>query len=411
MTASGTFGTINWNWAGQPSQLLGSVSLYLGYTADGDLLTESVSGQGQSRYFGQLFVQEGDGSWRERIMANGEVVAVVNVSSAGFPSVDYFIHDNLGSTAAVVDASGDLEGRYAWDAWGDLVNPATGGGSDPNASADEALTSIGYTGHEMFWEAGLIHTHARLYDPSIGRWLSPDPTVPDGYDGQSLNRYSYVLNNPMTLTDPLGLCAAGNVCLSPIVVIGVSFLGALLVADGGGPGGLGIHANNPEPQKPKDHCPPNPTSATKIGTDEVKYTDASGNTETLSNGSRSWVTNNPDNVGFPFASSQGSIGSYSAGYTTAIFPSYAVGFAAGVALWGTSMYQGEPTLLSAVNAWTGARPAFTATSSYMQSMLQGLPGASAATSPSDLSPSQLAAAQQTPEGWKSGQMTCGGSGG
>ncbi len=204
MTSSGAFGTINWNWAGQPSQLLGTTSLYLAYTADGDLLTKSVTGQGQSRYFGTLFVQAGDGSWRERIMANGEVVAIVNVSSAGFTSVNYLVHDNLGSTAVVVDASGNLEGRYAWDGWGDLVNPATGNGSDPDATADEALTSIGYTGHEMFWAAGLIHTHARLYDPSIGRWMSSDPVVPGVDNPQALNRYSYALNNPTTLVDVNG---------------------------------------------------------------------------------------------------------------------------------------------------------------------------------------------------------------
>lgn len=48
----------------------------------------------------------------------------------------------------------------------------------------------------------------RKYDPSAGRWLSPDPS---GWDAvnlsapQSLNRYSYVLNNPTSLLDPTGL--------------------------------------------------------------------------------------------------------------------------------------------------------------------------------------------------------------
>src|SRR5699024_1819205 len=46
-------------------------------------------------------------------------------------------------------------------------------------------------------------------NPGIGRWLSPDPTVPNPYNGQSLNRYSYVLNNPLTFVDPIGYCANG----------------------------------------------------------------------------------------------------------------------------------------------------------------------------------------------------------
>ncbi len=38
-----------------------------------------------------------------------------------------------------------------------------------------------------------------------GRWLSPDPLGGDVTNPQSLNRYAYVMNNPTTLTDPLGL--------------------------------------------------------------------------------------------------------------------------------------------------------------------------------------------------------------
>jgi len=48
----------------------------------------------------------------------------------------------------------------------------------------------------------------RKYDPSAGRWLSPDPSgwnAASATNPQSLNRYAYVLNNPMSLTDPTGL--------------------------------------------------------------------------------------------------------------------------------------------------------------------------------------------------------------
>ena len=38
---------------------------------------------------------------------------------------------------------------------------------------------------------------ARWYDPYLGRWLSPDPIVPDPANPQSLNRFSYCLNNPL----------------------------------------------------------------------------------------------------------------------------------------------------------------------------------------------------------------------
>ncbi len=43
-----------------------------------------------------------------------------------------------------------------------------------------------------------------MYDPVFGRFLSPDPHIQSPLNSQSLNRYSYVLNNPLSLTDPSG---------------------------------------------------------------------------------------------------------------------------------------------------------------------------------------------------------------
>ena len=65
-----------------------------------------------------------------------------------------------------------------------------------------AVTRDGYTGHEMLDNLGLIHMNGRVYDPGLGRFLSADPYVTLPYDGQGLNRYAYVLNNPLAFTDP-----------------------------------------------------------------------------------------------------------------------------------------------------------------------------------------------------------------
>jgi len=45
-----------------------------------------------------------------------------------------------------------------------------------------------------------------LYSADIGRFLQPDTIVPGAGNPQALNRYSYVLNNPMTYNDPSGHC-------------------------------------------------------------------------------------------------------------------------------------------------------------------------------------------------------------
>jgi RHS repeat-associated protein len=66
------------------------------------------------------------------------------------------------------------------------------------------LEERGYTGHEHLLEAGLIHMNGRLYFDPLGRMLQADPLVQNPYDGQNYNRYSYVLNNPLALTDPTG---------------------------------------------------------------------------------------------------------------------------------------------------------------------------------------------------------------
>ena len=56
------------------------------------------------------------------------------------------------------------------------------------------------------WEAslGLYDYRARFYDPTLGRFLQPDPIVPEPGNPQALNRYAYVYNNPLRYTDPSG---------------------------------------------------------------------------------------------------------------------------------------------------------------------------------------------------------------
>jgi hypothetical protein len=51
--------------------------------------------------------------------------------------------------------------------------------------------------------------NGRVYDSTIGRFLSADPFVTEPFNTQNLNRYSYVHNNPLTLIDPSGF---ENIC-------------------------------------------------------------------------------------------------------------------------------------------------------------------------------------------------------
>ena len=66
------------------------------------------------------------------------------------------------------------------------------------------VTDSKFTGQTEDEAAGLYWYASRAYDPEIGRFVSPDVMVPDPLNPQSLNRYGYVLNNPLKLVDPSG---------------------------------------------------------------------------------------------------------------------------------------------------------------------------------------------------------------
>jgi RHS repeat-associated protein len=61
-----------------------------------------------------------------------------------------------------------------------------------------------YTGQREEDAIGLYYYDVRWYDPALGRFIQPDTIVPGASNTQALNRYSYVLNNPMKYTDPTG---------------------------------------------------------------------------------------------------------------------------------------------------------------------------------------------------------------
>lgn len=50
----------------------------------------------------------------------------------------------------------------------------------------------------------LVYMQARYYDPELGRFLQADPLPISSLSTQRINRYAYVNNDPVNLTDPLG---------------------------------------------------------------------------------------------------------------------------------------------------------------------------------------------------------------
>ena len=74
----------------------------------------------------------------------------------------------------------------------------------------------GFCMHEHYRDFGLINMNGRMYDPLVGRMLSPDIVIQNPEYSQSYNRYSYCFNNPLRFTDPSGYVVRGrNDVLNP----------------------------------------------------------------------------------------------------------------------------------------------------------------------------------------------------
>ena len=147
------------------------------------------------------------GSYEKTIKADGTIEETDYIytpsgltcmnKTVGSVSTLYYLHtDLLGSITAITNSTGSVVTSYAYTAWGERKL----------LSGDNTLTDRGYTFHEHLEAFGLINMNGRMYDPVLARFLSPDPYVQSPDNSQSLNRYSYCLNNPFKYTDPTGKC-------------------------------------------------------------------------------------------------------------------------------------------------------------------------------------------------------------
>jgi RHS repeat-associated protein len=110
------------------------------------------------------------------------------------PIFYYHVGDHLGSSNLVTDRNGALvQHREYW---------AFGQQRVRSESAQDYVFNR-YTGQVFDDETGLYYYGARYYDPELGRFIQPDTIVPYPDDPQTLNRYSYVNNNPLKYTDPM----------------------------------------------------------------------------------------------------------------------------------------------------------------------------------------------------------------
>ena len=134
------------------------------------------------------------------VYVSGSNGLVASIENSGTGATTDTIHtDHLGSTSVVTDEDGLMIELLDYNPYG---TERSSWGSGDSGEAESQKT---YIGEYSDSETNLSYLNARYYDPTIGRFLSQDPWFGNLTSPQSLNKYSYAENNPLTYTDPTGL--------------------------------------------------------------------------------------------------------------------------------------------------------------------------------------------------------------
>lgn len=155
--------------------------------------------QQERRYKGEVSAANLENTRHKYMVGNIMVVRNQNTSLGNSEQLQYQHSDHQGSTLTVTNQSGSVIEQYFYTAFG---KPMKLSGS----SIVQAIIPMerGYTGHEMLPGLDIIQMGGRIYDPTLARFLQADPHIQAPSNLQNYNRYSYVLNNPLTYTDPSG---------------------------------------------------------------------------------------------------------------------------------------------------------------------------------------------------------------
>jgi RHS repeat-associated protein len=149
----------------------------------------------------------------------GEIVA--RKDSNG--SMHYYHGDQLGSTSVITDANGAVEETTKYYPFGGIRSGGT-------------KTKYLYTGQEFLSNVGFYDYGNRQRKTDPPTFMQPDPIIPDPYDPQALNRYSYVKNNPLKYADPTGNQACPGLCnLNPEITAAMIIVGGIYLAATEGP--------------------------------------------------------------------------------------------------------------------------------------------------------------------------------
>lgn len=158
------------------------------YDGDGGKVKQTTA-SGTTTYLGEVLEKDPADKTTKYVFAGALRLAAK--SSDG--ELLFYHTDHLGSSDVVTNATGAVVEHTEHLPYG-AIHRHEGTKDLPHK----------FTGQRQDTTSGLVLFPARAYDPHLGRFLQPDPFVQDPSDPQTLNRYSYVRNNPINLVDPSG---------------------------------------------------------------------------------------------------------------------------------------------------------------------------------------------------------------
>ena len=139
---------------------------------------------------GEAVAEQEENSNVIRLIRGSELIARSSDSESA-RTYYHYASDEMGSTTHIVDESGNVQNRYAYDAWGKI-----------EVKEEAVPNRFTYYGQQIDPITQQYYLRARFYNPVIGRF-----TQEDTYRGDGLNLYAYCANNPVYYVDPSGFAS------------------------------------------------------------------------------------------------------------------------------------------------------------------------------------------------------------